>query len=687
MDKRSCVPLPPADSNDSVTEDDSESDGEWQRAGKSIVKADDSMPSAVVAFPIGPKGCKHVNTEHASTLEHPFDDDDEFDSDSSNFGLIPRSRDWTRHKSPIEKNPKEKAKMQDVKDSFSKSAQHSAKEQFKKPGPQSSVLPSIPDRVKLEQERLARQRKRSLDLEIAGLKIDSKRARTSHSPAPSASAVELITAPTDSPFFLRRFETGGVLPTLAVYANPRADGRDAITLPEIIGICADGLHPDSTLELAILSTYKLDYDWLAPHFPSCLPVVMTVSPPYSETPTPSETARKFRNNNWVRTHPAMPAYAILHSKIMLLLYKSGRLRVVISTANLRPLDWGVLENAVFIQDVILKPRGLRASDGSTAKLPFNPDEQFVHFLERILEATNVERALKDAQQTHKDLRLKTISDLAKLWDWRGVRAALVHSIPGKYHDWKTIRRTGHPRLMCALKALNLRIDADNSSDIPPLVLECGSTSVPFYTTQWLNQLYVSAGGSLRALRKHMNVPAKVRENKELSPYPPGVEIVFPTRRAAMEAGGHGAKSLFSKRKHWATPKFPKNAFRDSQSRAGSTLMHTKMIIASFSEEQMKSRESSAVGWMYVGSHNFTQHAWGTLTGDGDSPMLSVNNFEVGVVLPLETAEELDKMSPWQRPAKPYAGNDSPWIPDENKAFLKLNSMLHGCSCCVADPVS
>ncbi|KAJ7065461.1 tyrosyl-DNA phosphodiesterase-domain-containing protein [Mycena amicta] len=648
----SSVPLPPADPNDSLTEDDSESDGEWQRTGKGMVKADDSTRSTVVAFPGGTKGCKLVNTEHASTLEHPGDD--EFDSDSSNFGLIPRSRDWTRHKSPVEKNPKEKAKMQDVKDSFSKSTQHSAKEQFKKPGPQSSVLPSIPDRAKLEQERLARQRKRGLDLEIAGLTIASKRARTSHSPAPSASPVELIAASTDSPFFLRRFESGDVLPTLAVYANPRADGRDAITLPEIIGISADGLHPDSTLELAILSTYKLDYDWLAPHFPSDLPVVMAVSPPYAETPTP----------------------------IILLLYKSGRLRVVISTANLRPLDWGVLEN-----DVILKPRGFRASDGSTAKSPFNPDEQFVHFLERILEATNVERALKDAQQTHKDLRLKTISDLSKLWDWRGVRAALVHSIPGKYHNWKTIRRTGHPRLMCALKALNLRIDADNSSDIPPLVLECGSTSVPYYTTQWLNQLYVSASGSLRALHKHMDVPAKVRENKELSPYPPGVEIVFPTRRAAMEAGGHGAKSLFCKRKHWATPKFPKSAFRDSQSRAGSTLMHTKMIIASFSEEQMKSRESSAVGWMYVGSHNFTQHAWGTLTGDGDCPMLSVNNFEVGVVLPLETAEELDKMSPWERPAKPYAGNDSPWIPDENKAFLKLNSMLHGCSCCVADPVS
>ncbi|KAJ7054026.1 hypothetical protein C8F01DRAFT_507613 [Mycena amicta] len=313
--------------------------------------------------------------------------------------MIPPSRDWTRQKSPIEKtrNPKEKAKMQDVKDSFSKSTQpsaQSAKEQFQKLGPQSSVLPSIP------------------------------------------------------PFFLRRFETGDVLPTLALYANPRADSRDAITLPEITSICADGLHPDSTLELTILSTYKLDYDSLAPHFPQiCLSSwpsrhLIQKRRPRLRSPVSSATTTR-----WAHIQQCLHTLFYIPRSISssqrrpklipsrLLLYRSGRLRVVISTANLRPLDWGVLEN-----DVILKPRGFRASDGSTAKSPFNPDEQFVHFLERILEATNVECALKDAQQTHKDLRLKTISDLSKLWDCRGVRAALVHSIPGKYRNWKTLQR-------------------------------------------------------------------------------------------------------------------------------------------------------------------------------------------------------------------------------------------------------
>lgn len=31
----------------------------------------------------------------------------------------------------------------------------------------------------------------------------------------------------------------------------------------------------------------------------------------------------------------------------------------------------------------------------------------------------------------------------------------------------------------------------------------------------------------------------------------------------------------------------------------------------------------AVGWIYVGSHNFTPSAWGTLSGSGFTPILNV----------------------------------------------------------------
>ena len=35
-------------------------------------------------------------------------------------------------------------------------------------------------------------------------------------------------------------------------------------------------------------------------------------------------------------------------------------------------------------------------------------------------------------------------------------------------------------------------------------------------------------------------------------------------------------------------------------------------------------DESPVGWAYVGSHNFTPSAWGTLSGTGFSPVLNVS---------------------------------------------------------------
>ncbi len=38
---------------------------------------------------------------------------------------------------------------------------------------------------------------------------------------------------------------------------------------------------------------------------------------------------------------------------------------------------------------------------------------------------------------------------------------------------------------------------------------------------------------------------------------------------------------------------------------------------------------SAIGWAYVGSHNFTSSAWGTLSGSAFSPVLNVSSSFYG----------------------------------------------------------
>ena len=69
----------------------------------------------------------------------------------------------------------------------------------------------------------------------------------------------------------------------------------------------------------------------------------------------------------------------------------------------------------------------------------------------------------------------------------------------------------------------------------------------------------------------------------------------------------------------------------------------------------------ALGWVYVGSHNFTQSAWGTLSGSGFNPVLNVTNYELGVVFPIKDEEQLRSVQLWERPPRRYGKEDEPWV--------------------------
>ena len=90
----------------------------------------------------------------------------------------------------------------------------------------------------------------------------------------------------------------------------------------------------------------------------------------------------------------------------------------------------------------------------------------------------------------------------------------------------------------------------------------------------------------------------------------------------------------------------------------------------------------AVGWAYVGSHNFTPSAWGTLSGSSFNPILNVgllcsfsihclicptwqiSNYEVGVVFLLKDGKDADRVACFQRPPKKYSSKDEPWVSNQ-----------------------
>ncbi|KAG5640710.1 hypothetical protein DXG03_007467 [Asterophora parasitica] len=225
--------------------------------------------------------------------------------------------------------------------------------------------------------------------------------------------------------------------------------------------------------------------------------------------------------------------------------------------------------------------------------------------------------------------------------------------------------------MQAVRTMGLRTGKGKGTK--DLSVDCQGSSLGIYTTQWLNEFHWSARGE--SAEDWLDEPKKKREKL---PYP-SVNVVFPTKATVQQStlGEQGGGTIFCRRKQWAAKNFPRNHFYDSNSKGGPVLMHSKMIIATYKEsskeKQLQADDSDndieviepAVGWAYVGSHNFTPSAWGTLSGSGFNPILNISNYELGIVFPLKDKEHADLVSCFKRPPRKYAAQDEPWIQEES----------------------
>jgi tyrosyl-DNA phosphodiesterase-1 len=385
--------------------------------------------------------------------------------------------------------------------------------------------------------------------------------------------------------------------------------------------------------------------------------------------------------NWVMTVPFLRnGRGCQHMKFMLIFYKTGRLRVVISTANLIDYDWRDIENAVWLQD--LPPR--------STPIPHDPKviDDFPSIMQNVLRAVNVRPAPANMlANDHPNLPLQTISDLRMKWDWSKVKVKLVPSIAGKHEGWPNVILTGHTRLMKAVRDVGLRTGKGKAAK--NLVIESQGSSIGTYSAQWINEFYWSARGE--SAEDWLDEP---KSRRAKLPWPP-VKIVFPSLKTVCESvlGEQGGGTMFCRTNQWEAPKFPRELFHDSNSTGGRVLMHTKMIIATYrpkksifeTSNQSKGKEkelsdsetepesddieiqNDPIGWAYVGSHNFTPSAWGTLSGSGFNPVLNVVNYELGVIFPLYDANDVERVSCFKRPARKYvSGQDRPWIQEESQ---------------------
>ncbi|KAF8847027.1 phospholipase D/nuclease [Acephala macrosclerotiorum] len=340
-----------------------------------------------------------------------------------------------------------------------------------------------------------------------------------------------------------------------------------------------------------------------------------------------------------------------HSKILLLVYPDF-LRLVITSCNMMDIDTLLGDNHWYIHDLPKLPS--RAQHGLS---PFEID------LLAHLQALGTPDAF--------------VASVRGMYDYSTVKVHLVTSIPGVCSGVKA-EKHGLLRLRRVVQDLNLRsthneiegaetrslvdteafgdderdddLDAPQSTIRPlfrsppgkgtfdkdrqdslcnkeELRLEVCTASIGDLSGKWLHGFHSCALG-----RKTIEVAGKGCDVPDLRLFYPTVGDV----KGAYQSAQRGASNIGCHTRPWEmAPDVIKNLFHHYKSKDTGRLFHQKLIIA------YSLRDTTAPpNYIYVGSANLSQSAWGALQQDkkGNETTCNVKlvkctNFECGVVVP------------------------------------------------------
>jgi Tyrosyl-DNA phosphodiesterase len=478
------------------------------------------------------------------------------------------------------------------------------------------------DRKKMEEERLARlaARKRQAsggpnDLLQPDGPVKKQRLESHALEKPSAVSPQVARPrkPATNDFILSpkagpkmEFPNGAVRLTHSA-SQSRTEGSKDIKFEEVV--------LKDHLKMAILSSYQWDLDWIFSKINRLsTKLVMALA---AKTPEEKRMHESDANQYGIKCcfPPMEGETGAMHSKLMLLVF-SDFMRIVITSANLVPYDWGetgVLENVVWLIDL---PR-----------LPDTAPEQTVDSLTFF--GKELCFFLQKSEMPDFVLRGVLKFDFATTAPF-----AFIHSVGGA-HLGPGLQKTGFNCLARAVRTLNLR-PPGNGSAVPKL----------HYATASLGALNDFLLGALLAATKGISTANSTRDSGKGGSGKAGaaanarlaqaskdrehVRVYFPSAKTVSSSrGGEGAAGTITARKEWyEKPTFPRDVMRDSVCMRRGMLSHAKIILC-----HSKDGETA---WAYVGSHNLSEAAWGKVVKDRPTGQMKLvlRNWECGVLIPV-----------------------------------------------------
>ncbi|KAL2871322.1 uncharacterized protein BJX67DRAFT_341980 [Aspergillus lucknowensis] len=486
------------------------------------------------------------------------------------------------------------------------------------------------DRKKMEEERLARLAKRKAEESPAVDHREVKQPRIEPQQGPSSEQLRNVSTPSSVPSI--QFPDGTVKKTFAFGCHKTTED---IKIEEVL--------QKSDLELAVLSSFMWDMDWLFSKLDirsTRFIMVMQAKDDATKRQYESETASM---TNIRLCFPPMDGQVnCMHSKLMLLFHPKY-LRIVVPTANLVPYDWGesggVMENNVFLIDLPKKDAETPISDSKT-----NFYADLVYFLQ--------------ATTLHDNIIAKLES-----FDFSNTaRFAFVHTIGGS-HSGSSWKQTGYCGLGRSLKSLGLKVDKPINLDfvtsslgsLTPDFMKCiylaaqGHTLLPqpSPSRSQLTQAYLTGDTGLIELTlrtaktlpaKHPIDPRRLIHAVTGDEWKDRMRVYFPSQETVLKSkGGPNAAGTICFQSRWfENGKFPAHVLRDCVSVRQGLVMHNKILYVQPDEPIRLPDGSECPGWAYVGSANLSESAWGRLVHDRTTkqPKLNCRNWECGVVVPV-----------------------------------------------------
>lgn len=247
------------------------------------------------------------------------------------------------------------------------------------------------------------------------------------------------------------------------------------------------------------------------------------------------------------------------------------------------------------------------------------------------------------------------------YDYSSVKVHLITSAPGICAGVKA-EKHGLLRLRQVVREMDLKLPEIDSSG--ELQLEICTASVGNLSAKWLNGFHDCALGKSKL--------TPTDETRKV----PKLKLFYPTMRdveGADETAREGASNIGCHLRPWnQAPQDVKRIFHHYESKDRGKLFHQKMILA------YNPKDSTQLPYyVYVGSANLSQSAWGTLEHDkrgndatSDTKLAKMTNFECGVVVPGHLIRDMleDETPSWQEGIVPHVQTALPYDLSKDKAW-------------------